>query len=49
LNPKSASSFYGRGFAKLKKGDSAGGEADIAAAKAINPAIAEQYAGYGLQ
>jgi tetratricopeptide (TPR) repeat protein len=33
--------LYGRGLAKAKKGDQAGGDADVAAAKAINPAIAE--------
>jgi hypothetical protein len=36
-------------MAKLKSGDRAGGEADIAAAKAIEAAIAQVYAGYGLK
>jgi hypothetical protein len=36
-NPKQAGSLYGRGLAKLKKGDAVDGEADIAAAKAIRP------------
>ena len=35
LAPKIAGALYGRGLAKLKKGDAAAGEADIAAAKAI--------------
>ena len=35
LNPKLAASLYGRGLAKLKKGDTGGGNADITAAKAI--------------
>jgi tetratricopeptide (TPR) repeat protein len=48
LNPKQASSLYGRGLAKLKKGDAAGGEADIAAAKAIQADIAEEFARYGV-
>lgn len=48
MNPKSASALYGRGYVKLKKGD-ATGEADIAAAKAIQPKIAEDYAKYGLK
>jgi hypothetical protein len=39
VNPKSASSLYGRGLAKLKKGDTSGGNADIAAAKAIEANI----------
>jgi membrane associated rhomboid family serine protease len=47
LNPKQAGSLYGRGLAKLKKGDAAGGEADIAAAKAIQVDIAEEFARYG--
>jgi hypothetical protein len=34
LNPKMAASLYGRGLAKQKNGDQAGGDADIAAAKA---------------
>jgi hypothetical protein len=35
--------------AKLRSGDRAGGEADIAAAKAIKVDIAEVYAGYGVK
>ncbi len=49
LAPKAASSFllFGRGIAKQRKGDTAGGDADVAAAKAINPRIAEEFAKYG--
>ena len=47
-NPKQAGSLYGRGLAKLKKGDAVGGEADIAAAKAIRADIAEEFARYGV-
>ncbi len=43
LNPKDAGSLYCRGMAKLRGGDKTGGNADIAAAKAIKPDIAEQY------
>lgn len=43
-NPKIAASLYGRGLAKRKKADSAGGNADIAAAKAIQANIAEEMA-----
>jgi tetratricopeptide (TPR) repeat protein len=46
---KDADSLYGRGIAKMKSGDTAGGDADIAAAKTIKPDIAEQYAGYGIK
>jgi tetratricopeptide (TPR) repeat protein len=38
LNPNEASALYGRGMTKLKKGDPTG-DADIAAAKAINPNV----------
>jgi membrane associated rhomboid family serine protease/tetratricopeptide (TPR) repeat protein len=47
-NPKQAGSLYGRGLAKLRKGDVAGSEADIAAAKAIQANIAEEFARYGV-
>jgi tetratricopeptide (TPR) repeat protein len=43
-NPKSANAFYGRGLAKQKKGDRLGGAADSAAATAIKPDIAKNYA-----
>ena len=42
-------SLYGRGIAKLRKGDTSGGNADIAAAKAIQSDIAEEFAGYGVK
>ena len=46
--PNKADFLYGRGLARSKKGD-AGGDADIAAAKAINPHIAEDFAKYGVK
>jgi Flp pilus assembly protein TadD len=49
MRQKDANSFYGRGLAKLKAGDKAGGEADIATAKAIKADIAQLYAGYGVK
>jgi hypothetical protein len=48
INPKLASSLYGRGVARLKKGDRRG-SADIAAAKAIDGGIAEEFARYGVR
>lgn len=48
INPKLAFSLYGRGVARLKNGD-ASGEADTAAAKALQADIAEEYARYGVQ
>jgi tetratricopeptide (TPR) repeat protein len=48
VDPKSAYALYGRGMAKQKKGDSAGGAADIAASKAIKDVAAEM-GGYGVK
>jgi tetratricopeptide (TPR) repeat protein len=47
-DPKSASSLFGRGIARRRLDDVAGGNADMAAAKAIDPQIADAYAKYGL-
>ena len=44
-----AVTLYGRGLAKLKKGDRDGGNADIAAAKAIRADIADNFARYGVK
>jgi tetratricopeptide (TPR) repeat protein len=43
FNANNALALYARGMAKLKKGDTEVGTADIAAAKAINPKVAEEY------
>ena len=48
-SPDHADWLYVRGMAKLKKGDTAGGNADIASAKAGKADIAEEYAKYGLK
>lgn len=45
---KSAHSLYGRGVARRKKGDVAGGDADIAAAKAAKGDIADLFAQWGV-
>ena len=42
-------SLYGRGLAKLRVRDFAGGSADVAAAKAIRGNLAEEYARYGVR
>jgi len=45
-----AFTLFGRGIAKQRKGDTAGADADIIAAKIINPRIAKEFATkYGLQ
>jgi tetratricopeptide (TPR) repeat protein len=43
FNPRNPNGLYGRGLAEVRSGDTTGGMADIAAAKAINPNIAEEY------
>ncbi len=48
MQPKSAWSLYGRGVAKTKSGDPAGGKIDLAAAAAVNPNIASTAAKYGI-
>jgi len=48
-NPKNAEWLFGRGTAKLKKGDTSGGNADIDSAKAIKADIADRYATYGVK
>ena len=48
-SPDHADWLYVRGVAKLKKGDIAGGNADITSAKAGKADIAEEYATYGIK
>ena len=48
IEPKLASSRYGRGLAKRKAGDDGGGDADMAAAKAINEGVASEFARLGI-
>ena len=48
-DPKLASSLYVRGLAKRMRHDIPGGDADIAAAKKIEPRVAERYAGFGVK
>lgn len=45
-NPKNAFALYGRSIAKQLKGDTAGANADIAAARQINPGIANEFERY---
>jgi tetratricopeptide (TPR) repeat protein len=46
---KNAAALYGRGTAELKKHIAARGNADVAAAKAVKPDIAEEFARYGVK
>ena len=43
FNAKNALALYARGLMRLKKGDAEAGKTDIAAAKAIDPNVSEQY------
>jgi tetratricopeptide (TPR) repeat protein len=47
-NNRLVSSLYLRGVAKLRSGMTADGNKDIAAAKNLNPGIADQFAKYGI-
>ena len=49
VNPRHAASLYGRGLAKQKLGDNKGGVADVAAAKAIQANIADDFSRYGVK
>ena len=49
LSASKASSLYGRGIAKLRTGNVSGGNSDIAAAKAIDPQIDDEFARYGVR
>jgi hypothetical protein len=49
INPNQASSLYGRGLAKRRKGDSAGGDRDIDAAKDIQSDIVDEFFWYAVR
>jgi hypothetical protein len=49
LEPRDASSLFGRGLARIKTGGTTGGQADIAAAIAIESDIEGVSAKYGLK
>jgi hypothetical protein len=49
MNPKHASSLYGRGLAKLRSGNMEGGNSDIGAAKAIKSNVADEFAHNGIR
>ena len=49
FDPTLASALYGRGLAKFRKGDKAGGDADISAAKTIQAAIGDNFTRYGVE
>ena len=49
LAPRQAISLYGRGLAKLGKGQGMAGQADLAAARAMRPHVDDVFAEYGLK
>lgn len=48
-SPKLAEALYGRGIARLRRGDRAMGEADLAGARASDPGIDAVFAGLGVK
>jgi len=48
-NPRLTSSLYGRGIARTRGGAADDGRRDIANAKAMDPDIVKEFAGYGVQ
>jgi hypothetical protein len=48
IRPNRATALYGRGLGKLRMGKAAEGNGDIAAAKALNARVGDDFAGYGL-
>jgi hypothetical protein len=44
-----ATALYGRGLARIKKGDATGGNADLAAAAKLEKKIAENFSNYGVR
>jgi hypothetical protein len=49
IDPKKASSLFGRGVAKRRMGDTAGGDADIAAAKVLSADVTDGMAAAGVR
>jgi tetratricopeptide (TPR) repeat protein len=49
IDPNRALSLYGRGLARIRTGDVAGGKGDQAAATTINPEVANDFSMYGVQ
>jgi tetratricopeptide (TPR) repeat protein len=49
LEPRDPYALYGRGIARRRRGDAARAGADIAAARAILPDVAEAFAQHGVR
>ena len=48
IAPKKVESLYGRGLARIRKRDKAGGDTDVTAAEAIEAGIADEFAEFGV-
>jgi hypothetical protein len=48
LTPRLPTALYGRGFAKIKAGNSKSGNADFVAAKNLDQNIETEFTSYGL-
>ena len=48
IDPRQAHALYGRGLARRRSADEAGGASDIAAAKAILPDVEKEFTSYGV-
>ncbi len=48
-DPRQSGPLYGRGVAKRMNGDAAGANADIAAAKRLDPEVARVFERYGIR
>jgi tetratricopeptide (TPR) repeat protein len=48
IDPKNASSLYGRGIARLRRQELVTGTADLQSAKALNPGVAENLGRWGI-
>lgn len=49
LQPNDRNALYGRGVARRKKGDAAGGNADMEAAMKINPRLQQEFVQFGIK
>ena len=49
LDPKNPGALYGRGMAKIKKGDRTGGGSDVSAAKSMKSDIADDFSRHGIR
>ena len=49
IRPDEPMSLFGRGLARIGAGDKVGGEADLAAARKLDPKVDEDFAGFGIK